>query len=129
MCKEHVDNNFRPLPQELAQTLVQLKDEIVSVLTDSEAAVEADNPEAIDMLRRRCDGIKAELSRRSHDVYDRISNGDAANLTVTYVYLNLLQESQELVTSLRKMLRAAGKLNLAPKVYRSFSATSSEKTL
>ena len=129
VCKEHVDNNFRPLPQELAQTLVQLKDEIVSVLTDSEAAVEADNPEAIDMLRRRCDGIKAELSRRSHDVYDRISNGDAANLTVTYVYLNLLQESQELVTSLRKMLRAAGKLNLAPKVYRSFSATSSEKTL
>ena len=127
ICKEHVDNNFRPLPGELSQTLVELKEQIVSVLHDSEAAVEENNPDTIDMLRRRCDGIKAELSRRSHEVYDRISSGDAANLTVTYVYLNFLQESQELVTSLRKMLRAAGKLNLAPRVYRSFSATSAEK--
>ncbi len=127
ICKEHVDNNFRPLPRELSATLENLKDRIVSVLHDSEAAVEENSPDTIDMLRRRCDGIKAELSRRSHEVYDRISSGDAANLTVTYVYLNFLQESQELVTSLRKMLRAAGKLNLAPRVYRSFSATSSEK--
>lgn len=127
ICKEHVDNNFRPLPRELSATLENLKERIVSVLHDSEAAVEENSPDTIDMLRRRCDGIKAELSRRSHEVYDRISSGDAANLTVTYVYLNFLQESQELVTSLRKMLRAAGKLNLAPRVYRSFSVTSSEK--
>ena len=127
ICKEHVDNNFRPLPRELSATLENLKERIVSVLHDSEAAVEENSPDTIDMLRRRCDGIKAELSRRSHEVYDRISSGDASNLTVTYVYLNFLQESQELVTSLRKMLRAAGKLNLAPRVYRSFSATSSEK--
>ena len=42
-------------------------------------------------------------------------------MTVAYVYLNLLQESQELVSSLRKMLRASGKLNLAPSSYRSFT--------
>lgn len=42
-------------------------------------------------------------------------------MTVTYVYLNVLQETQEFVTSLRKMLRAVGKLNLAPASYRSFS--------
>ena len=53
-----------------------------------------------------------------------LQNGDTANMTVAYVYLNLLQESQELVTSLRKMLRAAGKLNLALTEYRSFSQTS-----
>jgi len=127
VCKEHVDNNFRPLPQRFTKTLDRLKQSIIAVLHDSETAVEENSPETIDTLRHRCDGIKAELSRSSHEVYDQIRNGDAANLTVTYVYLNLLQESQELVTSLRKMLRAAGKLNLAPRVYRSFSATSSEK--
>ena len=42
-------------------------------------------------------------------------------MAATYVYLNMLQESQEFVTSLRKMLRASGKLNLAPSTYRSFS--------
>ena len=67
ICKEHVDNNFRPLPRELSATLENLKDRIVSVLHDSEAAVEENSPDTIDMLRRRCDGIKAELSRRSHE--------------------------------------------------------------
>lgn len=129
VCKEHVDNNFRPLPQDLATILTGLKNNIVSVLNDSETAVEENNPEFIDVLRRRCDEIKAELSKHSHEIYDQISNGDAANLTVIYVYLNLLQESQELVTSLRKMLRAAGKLNLSPRVYRSFSSTSAVNTL
>ena len=42
-------------------------------------------------------------------------------MTVAYVCVNLLQESQEFVTSLRKLLRASGKLNLQPNSYRSFS--------
>ena len=33
----------------------------------------------------------------------------------------MLQESQEFVTSLRKLLRASGKLNLKPSTYRSFT--------
>ena len=48
-------------------------------------------------------------------------------MVVTYVYLNMLQESQEFVTSLRKMLRAAGKLNLAPSTYRSFSQSGKQQ--
>lgn len=126
VCKEHVDNNFRPLPKQFATALAEIKQAITAVLNDAASSVEDSRPEDIDALRRRCDEIKGELSRRSHEVYDQIRNGDAANLTVIYVYLNLLQESQELVTSLRKMLRASGKLNLAPRVYRSFSATSAK---
>ncbi|MDE5626259.1 MAG: hypothetical protein K2I61_08070, partial [Muribaculaceae bacterium] len=54
-------------------------------------------------------------------VYDFLRKDNDADMTVAYVYLNLLQESQELVTSLRKLLRASGKLNLAPSSYRSFT--------
>ena len=77
----------------------------------------------IDELRRRCETIKQELSRHSREVYEHLQNGDPSDMTVAYVYLNLLQESRELVTALRKMLRASGKLNLAPSHYRSFSYT------
>ena len=56
----------------------------------------------------------------TRDVYDMLQKGDDRNMTVAYVYLNVLQETQEFVTSLRK-LRAIGKLNLAPQSYRSFS--------
>ena len=127
VCKEHVDNNFTPLPVRFHKSLSVIRDEICSVFNDSVNAVDENIPETIDILRRRCESVKHELSRNSREVYDLLQNGDTADMTVAYVYLNLLQESQELVTSLRKMLRAIGKLNLEPSHYRSFSYVNSPK--
>ena len=121
VCKEHVDNNFRPLPKVFHDNLAAIRRNITAVLLDSEAAVEESRPEVIDGLRRRCEDIKNDLTARSREVYDFLRKDNDADMTVAYVYLNLLQESQELVTSLRKLLRASGKLNLAPSSYRSFT--------
>lgn len=121
ICKEHVDNNFRPLPKQFRQSYNDVCEAIVNVLKQSENAVGENCPEMIDGLRQRCEEIKRKLSHLSREVYDHLQRGDADNMTVAYVYLNVLQESQEFVTSLRKMLRAAGKLNLVPSSYRSFT--------
>lgn len=121
ICKEHVDNNFRPLPKQFHQSYNDVCEAIVDVLKQSENAVGENCPELIDGLRQRCEEIKRKLSCLTREVYDHLQRGDADNMTVAYVYLNVLQESQEFVTSLRKMLRAAGKLNLAPSSYRSFT--------
>ena len=122
VCKEHVDNNFRPLPQQLKKPLTQVCGEISAVVRDAAAASDECRPEAIDALRSRCSEIKDRLSYMTRDVYDMLQKGAAENMTVAYVCLNVLQESQEFITSLRKLLRASGKLNLEPRLYRSFSA-------
>lgn len=127
VCKEHVDNNFMPLPALFRRFMSEMKDEITALFRESQAAVGDCCPETIDELRQRCESVKQSLSFHSRDVYDYLQRGDASDMTVVYVYLNLLQESQELVTSLRKMLRAAGKLNLEPSRYRSFSHASTAK--
>lgn len=121
VCKEHVDNNFRPLPEPLKKALSGVCESITGVLHDADSAMDSKSPEQIDSLRERCSIIKDRLSYLTRDVYDLLQKADTDNLTVTYVYLNVLQETQEFVTSLRKMLRAVGKLNLAPASYRSFS--------
>ncbi len=121
VCKEHVDNTFRPLPQPFRESFVAVCDKIAELLRDSAGAIEESVPETIDMLRRRCDTLKSRLTDSTRKAYEYLQNGDRQDLTVVYVYLNALQESQEFVTSLRKMLRASGKLNLAPTLYRSFS--------
>lgn len=121
VCKEHVENNFRPLPKHFHAPLGEVSDRIVSVIADSAAAIEESRPEVIDALRVRCEEIKDELTELSRKAYSYLRTCDQNNLTVMYVYLNLVQESQEFVTSLRKMLRASGKLNLAPSQYRSFT--------
>lgn len=127
MCKEHVDNNFTPLPTRFHESLSAIRDGVCAIFNDAVCAVDENNPETIDSLRKRCDAVKQKLSRNTRGVYDLLQNGDASDMTVAYVYLNLLQESQELVTSLRKMLRAVGKLNLEPSHYRSFSHMESIK--
>ena len=121
VCKEHVDNNFRRLPEQFHSTYRHLSDEIISVLTDAVGAVKVSDPKVIDNLRNRCETIKSELTEATREVYGYLRTGDADNMTVGYVYLNMLQESQEFVTSLRKLLRASGKLNLKPSTYRSFT--------
>ena len=121
VCKEHVDNNFRPLPQQLRDALSEVCESITEVLHDADVAIDSKLPESIDMLRERCGFIKDRLSYLTRDVYDLLQKDDTANLTVTYVFLNVIQETQEFVTSLRKMLRAVGRVNLTPASYRSFS--------
>lgn len=123
-CKEHVDNNFRPLPQPFRDSFAATRDKIRQLLLDSAAAIEESNPETIDSLRRRCEAMKGSLTDSARNVYEYIQNGNRDDLAVDYVYLNLLQESQEFITSLRKLLRASGKLNLAPSHYRSFTHAS-----
>ena len=43
-------------------------------------------------------------------MHDQLREGDQANMSVVFVYLNLLQETQEMVSALRKYLRAYAKL-------------------
>ena len=119
--KEHIDNNFRPLPEEFHNYFKVICSRITKLLNEAETALEENSPEVIDELRKRCSDIKDSLAQNVRVIYEHLQKGDTQNMTVAYVYLNVLQESQEFVTSLRKLLRASGKLNLEPTTYRSFS--------
>lgn len=124
VCREHVTNNFYPLPEEFRATYHELSDKVRQITEDSAHAAKTGNATEVDDLRRRCDRIKMDLTSASRQVYSYLQSGDASRQKVAYVYLNYLQESQEFITALRKLLRASGKLNVAPSSYRSFSETS-----
>lgn len=121
VCGEHVENNFRPLPKRFQAEFIGVRDEILAVIDSAVKLVGTDRFDDIDDLRGHCEKIKSKLSRCTKEVYDYLHKGDADDLTVVYVYLNLLQESREFVTAFRKMLRGSGKFNLSRSSYRSFS--------
>ena len=54
VCKEHVDNNFRPLPAVFHERYVEISGKVVELLRESRAAVADGSPDRIDLLRRRC---------------------------------------------------------------------------
>lgn len=110
VCKEHVDNNFHPLPRKYAEEYELLRTRISILYNDTLSLMQSDGIETITVLRRQCDEIKDTISDTYHRVHDQLRDGDPATMTVLYVYVNILQETQEMVSSIRKYLRAFAKL-------------------
>lgn len=109
-CKEHIDNNFRPLPALQAKECNTIETMINDLFAKALAIIENPKEDEIKMLRKQCDGVKDFVSAACHRLYDNIRNDKSGNMTVLYVYLNYLQETQEMVSNLRKMLRAIKKM-------------------
>jgi phosphate/sulfate permease len=109
-CKEHVENNFHPLPAEYVRSFDALYEGLFALLDRAALTVERPALFHYDELRTTCDGVKERISRECKRVYDDIRQGDADVVAVSYVYLNLLQESREMVSTLRKLLKAAQRL-------------------
>ncbi len=111
VCKEHVENNFHPLPASYHSEYNLLTERIGMLFDDTLALMKTGNLEAISVLRSRCDEIKDMVSDTYHRAHDHLRDGDTSEMTVLYVYVNMLQESQEMVSSIRKYLRAFAKLH------------------
>lgn len=110
VCSEHVDNNMLPLPECYRSEFDEIRSMIDELYTDSLAMLDSRGIDTIASLRSRCDNIKDKISAAYHGLYYQLHDGDPATMTVLYVYLNLLQESQEMVSGMRKYLRAFAKL-------------------
>ncbi len=110
VCHEHVDNNFRPLPVEYAGELEEIRTRVEIMYNDVLSVMRGGATDAIVDLRRRCDGLKNDLSDMYHRRHSSLHETDPSLLSVMYVYINLLQETREMVSGVRKYLRAYGKL-------------------
>ena len=105
-CKEHVDNNYNPLSRECIEEILPVKKKIVDYLMRSERIVEDRDYEHIDALLAEEEAYKQQLSEMRRAQEDRIQMDLSQGLKVSLVYLNLLQETQELLSDLRHYLRA-----------------------
>lgn len=110
VCKEHVDNNFLPLPPRYATECKMICMRIDTLFDDTLELMKSCDMETVTVLRQHCDEIKDIVSDTYHRAHDQLRDGETATVTVLYVYVNILQETQEMVSSIRKYLRAFAKL-------------------
>ncbi len=111
VCKEHVENNFLPLSAHHAAEFETVRAQVAELFDDTLQVLERSEIERIPLLRRRCDEFKCRISGMYHKLHDRLHEGNPSAMTVLYVYLNMLQETREMVSNLRKYLRAYAKLH------------------
>ena len=79
------------------------------MLTDTSSCIATSRFDEYHDVLAEADKLKDELSvvRKKH--IDRMQSAHNANLQISLVYLNLLQESQQLLSNMRHQLRAAKK--------------------
>ena len=111
MCKEHIENNFLPLPAAHVEEYNNLRTAVLALYDDVLAMMEQDNDNAIPELRKRGEEMKNRISATYHHLFGNIHSSDTSEMSVLYVYLGMLQETREMVSALRKYLRSYAKLN------------------
>ena len=105
-CQEHIDNNFVPLDAERRKEFAPLRDKLNSVFNQVKTIIEYGDYASLPAAHRACIEADKAFSICRHAEMSRIQTG-MGNITTEYVYLNMIQESQQLVISLRHLLRAA----------------------
>ncbi len=101
-CREHVGNNFSPVPNEYINEFLVIRNEIVNLIN---RAITIDDAAQI---RNDAAKLQSNLSdyrkRIIHDIHTK-----QLNIESMTVFLNLVQESQELLSALRHTMRGKSK--------------------
>lgn len=105
-CEEHIDNSFVPLEKDRIKEFLPLRDTLLYLLKRAVVVISTENFTDSDRLREQCEEFKSCLSSTRHGQIERMQTSKE-NITVSYVYLNLLQETHEIASSLQHLLRAS----------------------
>jgi len=109
-CREHVGNNFLPVSDDLAQVFSQVQMRIQDIFRRTEFVL---TPSSISEdktreLRAQAEQLQRELSDHRKQVIDSMQK-KSVNIESTIVYLNIIQETQQILSCLRHMLRGITK--------------------
>ncbi|WP_308008616.1 inorganic phosphate transporter [uncultured Prevotella sp.] len=109
--KEHLDNNFQPMPKEYIDEFEEVRRRINELMSHTEQMISTNRYDLYRETLAIGDECKDELSALRERHINRMQQdvNAAQNLKVSMLYLNMLQESQELISIMRHQLRAARK--------------------
>ena len=109
--KKHLDNNFQPMPKEYIDEFEEVRRRINELMSHTEQMISTNRYDLYRETLTIGDECKDELSALRDRHINRMQQdvNAAQNLKVSMLYLNMLQESQELISIMRHQLRAARK--------------------
>lgn len=106
--KEHMEHSFTPLPKEYSDEFSPYCRDICNVLSDIDNIITSGNYGASAAVSERAKELKHRLAALRKEHIMRI-HGKQGSLRVELVYLNLIQESHELLSEVRNLLRGCNK--------------------
>jgi len=127
-CREHIGNNFMPVSGELTYDFLRIQKQIDDLFQQAEKTLTDNTPQPpkggdtqqllfpnnqIDQLRLSAASIQNNLSDYRKRIIDTMQQ-QTTNIESTTVFLNLIQESQQMLSCLRHALRGVQKFGSLP---------------
>ncbi len=107
---EHVDNNFSPIPDSYIEEYNTIRHRVNELMKMTCDEIETGRYEQYRDVLAEADNCKDELSRLRKTHLNRMQQiRDVKDMQVDMVYLNILQETQQLLSVMRHQLRSAKK--------------------
>ena len=106
--KEHADNSFSPLSKLYVQEFSPYCRDVYNVLKDINDIISTGNYSAAEEVSARAKHLKHMLATLRKEQTLRLHQ-NKGSLRMDFVYLNLIQESHELLSEVRNLLRGCNK--------------------
>ena len=107
-CKEHVDNNFSPLNEVEKEDFGRMTDKIVAFLKRCSVMIESNDYHRMDDLIAEAVELGNQLTALKKGELKRIQ-GQSGSTKVSMVYLNMVQEAQNVVSFTANLLKVSRK--------------------
>ncbi len=108
--REHVDNNFNPIPEEYIHEFQPVRQKVNDLMHMTQDMITNGKYDDYRDILSEADLCRDELSTMRKGLIDHIQQAsDTTMLQVSLVYLNILQETDEFLNIMRHQLRAAKK--------------------
>ena len=109
--KEHIDNNFSPIPEQYMDEFAPTRHTINELMEETLNMLESRDFKGYKAVMSQADQCKDELSQLRERLIDNMQGSDnSSSYKTALIYLTVLQESQEMLSIMRHQLRAAQKL-------------------
>ena len=109
-CKEYVDNSFTPLDKKYLSEVENLKEKVLWTIDAAGITIYSSEYKDVDAVMERIKVREDEVIDMSHEQMNRIQH-DKENIDLALLYLNIMQESSEIITEMRHILRSEAKMN------------------
>ena len=107
-CREHVGNNFSPVSGEYVTSFIEMRNQILSLFERANKLLIDNTTADAELIRTDATSLQVVLSKYRKTIIDDIQKHQL-NIETMTVYLNIVQESQEMLSALRHMLRGFAK--------------------
>lgn len=109
-CHEYVDNSFTPLDRKYLPEVKQLKEKVFWAIDAANMIICSGGYNDVETIMENIREREEMVTEMSHGQMNRIQH-DKENIDLGLLYLNIIQESSEIITEMRHILRSEAKLN------------------